>query len=111
MLIRQKMEHFKPPSAMTLTGNVSENWRKWEQRFVLYMTAAELSKKSATVQVAVLLHSLGEEALEIYNTFDIAKEAPVEVTVDTILEAFRNYCTPKKNVVFERHQFWTCIRR
>ncbi len=61
----------------------------------MYMTAAEL-------------YSLGEEALEIYNTFDIAKEAP-EVAVDTILEAFRNYCTPKKNVVFERHQFWICI--
>lgn len=74
------MEHFKPPSAMTLTGNVSENWHKWEQRFVLYMTAAELSKKSMTVQVAVLLHSLGEDALEIYNTFEIAKDKPEEVT-------------------------------
>ncbi len=60
VLIRQKMEHFKLPPAVT--GNASENWRKWEQRFV-YMTAAEL-------------YSLGEEALEIYNTFDIAKEAP-----------------------------------
>lgn len=76
---------------------------------MLYMTAAELSKKSMTVQVAVLLHSLGEDALEIYNTFEIAKEEPEEVTVDKILEAFRNYCTPKKNVVFERHQFWTCV--
>lgn len=82
---------------MTLIGNVSENWRNWEQRFVLYMTAPELSKKSGNVQEAVLLHSLGEEALEIYNTFQVAKAAQEEVTVDKILDAFRNYCTPKKH--------------
>lgn len=43
-----------------------------------------LSKKNMKVQVAILLHSLGDDAVEIYNTFEIAKEAPEEVTVDKI---------------------------
>ncbi|KAK7938918.1 hypothetical protein WMY93_002244 [Mugilogobius chulae] len=100
------MEQFRPPSPLLLTGNLSETWRRWEQRFQLYMTASGALEKDEKVKTAILLHTIGEEALEVYNTLTItpAGDAP---TMAEILKAFRDYCSPQKNVVFERHQFWS----
>lgn len=66
------------------------------------MTVSGAYGKDEKVKVAILLHALGEEALEVYNTLDLAEDK----TVGDILAAFRTYCQPKKNTVFERHQFW-----
>ncbi len=66
-----KMEMLHPPPLISLTGNVAENWRKWEQRFNLYITASALVEKSESRQITVLLHCVGEEALDIYNSLVI----------------------------------------
>ncbi|XP_063046009.1 uncharacterized protein K02A2.6-like [Engraulis encrasicolus] len=69
------MDQFKPPAPLVLTGNISENWRRWEQRFQLYMTATGADTKAEPVKTAIMLHTVGEEALEIYNTMDVFVEA------------------------------------
>ena len=61
-----KLDH---PGPLSLQGNLSENWRRWKQRFELYLTASGTSEKDASVQSATLLHIAGEDALEVYNTF------------------------------------------
>ncbi|GAA6090112.1 uncharacterized protein LOC122831395 [Tachysurus ichikawai] len=45
------MDRFKLPSPLVLTGNISENWRRWEQRFQIYMTASGAAEKEAKVQL------------------------------------------------------------
>ena len=99
------MEQFKPPSPLMLTGNVAENWRRWEQRFRLYMTASGASEKDEEIKIAILLHVVGEDTLELYNTLLVANDDKSEMTND-FLKALRDYCSPQKNV-FERHQFWS----
>lgn len=42
----------------------------------------------------------------MYNTLTIVP-AGQEVTMEEVLTAFREYCSPRKNIVFERHQFWS----
>jgi hypothetical protein len=37
-----KLPALKP---LKLDGNLAENWRPWKQRFELFMTATEASKK------------------------------------------------------------------
>ena len=100
------MEQFKPPPPLILTGNIAENWRRWEQRFQLYMTASGALDKEETVKIAILLHTVSEEALEVYNTLTIIPDGDEE-TMEEVLQAFTDYCSPQKNVVFERHQFWS----
>lgn len=100
------METLHPPPPLSLTGNVAENWRKWEQIFNLYLTASALVEKSEARQIAVLLHCIGEEALDIYNSLVIEYEDPQRKKLSEVLAAFRKYCAPRKNTVFERHQFW-----
>ena len=68
------MSLFKPPSPLNLEGNVAGNWRKWKQRIQLYMEASGSIKKPEKQQVAIFLHLIGEEALEIYNTFSLSTE-------------------------------------
>ena len=46
---RSKMDSFKPKEALSLQGIPNENWRRWIQRFDLYLTASgklEEDKKS-----------------------------------------------------------------
>ena len=51
------MDSFKPPAALSLQGNPSENWRRWIQRFDLYLTASGKIKEDEKVQCAILLHA------------------------------------------------------
>ena len=91
-----RMEPFKPPEALKL----SENWRRWVQRFDLYLTASGKNEEEEKVQCAVLLHLIGEDALEIYNNFSFASGESRE-KIDTVKQKFYNYFNPRKN---------TCIR-
>ena len=47
------------------------------------MTATEASKKSGKIQSSMLLHLIGEDALEVFNNFEVAseedKEKPAEI--------------------------------
>jgi len=56
---------FKPPSTLCLEGNVAHNWRKYKQRFQLYMEASGSMKKPEKQRVEVFLHLIGDDALEI----------------------------------------------
>lgn len=94
------------PAPLDLNGNVSDNWRKFIQRFRIYLQATEKDKKPSALQTAVFLHIAGEEAMEVYNTFTFDKEAD-RTDLELVISKFKDYCTPKKNVVFERHQFFS----
>lgn len=60
------MEKLPAPKPLRLDGNLAENWRRWKQRFELYMyiIATEANKKSAKIQSSILLHTIGEDALD-----------------------------------------------
>ena len=64
-----------PPDALDLDGsNVSDTWRKWKQNFELFSLASRLSLKDEGIQSATLLHMVGLDALEVYNTFSWENE-------------------------------------
>ena len=99
----------KPPSGLQLTGNLAENWQKFKQRFDLYSVASGLKEKSEDVQASALLHMVGEDALEVYNTFEFTTAAD-KMKVKPICEKFQEYCNPRKNVTFERYKFSTHVQ-
>ena len=101
------MEGMRPPMQMNfVTGNVADNWRRWEQQFLVYYTACELSKKAKETQVAILLHAAGPEAQEIHETFTFVNDDDKK-DYKAILAKFRTYCNPRKNVTYDRHLFWS----
>ncbi|XP_038075576.1 uncharacterized protein K02A2.6-like [Patiria miniata] len=72
------MDVLPPPSALELTGNVAENWKRFKQRFQLYIDAIGASKKDDRQQTSILLHVIGEQALDVYNTFKWDEEGDQE---------------------------------
>ena len=102
------MEQFPLPESLSLQGNIAENWRRWKQRFELYMVTSGKDSKSDEVKAATFLP--GPEALEVFNTlsFDNAGD---EKKLDKVIEKFEAYCIPRKNVTWERHAFNTRNQR
>ncbi len=77
---------------------MAENWRKWEHKFNLYLTASALVEKSESRQIAVRLHCIGEEALDIYNSLVIEYENPQRKKLSEVLAAFRTYCARERTL-------------
>ena len=99
------MNQLPPPKPLTFEGNVAENWKRWIQQFRLYLNAPGFDKKPQEQQCSTLLTVAGDKALEIFNTFGLSEEERVKVEV--VINKFEEYCTPKKNVTYERHAFNT----
>lgn len=57
----------------------------------------------------LLLHTIGQEALEVYNTLTVTTADDDDITMEDVLKTFKDCCSPQKNVVFERHQFWSHV--
>ena len=101
------MEFVKPPENFNFDEpNTPQRWARWEKQFGTYFVAAELDKKSKEVQVARLLNAAGPEAQEIHDLFSF-ENVEEEKDYKKVLEKFREYCRPKKNIVYERHKFWS----
>ena len=100
------MNEFKPPEPLIFSGNLSENWRRWEQRFDLYLAASGKVKENEKTQVAILLHLLGEEEIEIFNNFTFTAEGENKDNLSCVKGKFKNNCNPRKNTVIERYTFW-----
>lgn len=99
----------KSPSGMNLNGNLAENWSKFKQRFMLYLEATEKISKPDKLKVALLLSSMGDECIEIFNTFKLSTEDSNKF--DTVLQNFDSYFEPKKNTVIARYKFFNCVQQ
>lgn len=103
-------KNLPPPSSLSLEGNLKENFRRFKQQFEIYMSATEIAAKEDEVKTSTLLHVIGPDAIEIFNTFQWTEpgdNVDDKTKVDKVLAKFEKYCSPKKNVVFERHIFNT----
>ncbi|XP_028320256.1 zinc finger protein 836-like [Gouania willdenowi] len=98
------MEQHKAPPPLSLIGNRADNWCTWEQSFRLYIVSS--GEKDEKLKIGILLHTIGEDALEVFKTLKVTTDGD-ELTMEDVLQAFRDYCSPRKNVVFERYQFWS----
>lgn len=63
-----------------------------------------MDTKPENRQVAVLLHTIGEEALEKFNTFGLSDEDSRNLA--RVIDSFERYCTPKANESVDRHIFF-----
>ena len=91
-------------NAFNLDGNTAANWRIFKQQQGIYLTASGSEKKDDSVKIAILLNVAGEDAIDVFNTFQFSEGDGKKL--DKVLEEFKRYSNPRKNVVFERHRFW-----
>lgn len=95
--------HCNSVEPLSLSGNVANNWKKWYQSFTIYLQATGLCQASDERKIALLLHSMGPNILEIYNTFN-----PKEVgTYTYLIKQFDDYFLPRTNITYENYRFFT----
>ncbi|XP_075157939.1 uncharacterized protein LOC142231205 [Haematobia irritans] len=106
-LISQTTAAFvKPPKPLQITGNnVSTSWKSWIQQYRWFATAAELEMKSAQIQVATFMSSIGADAVNVFNSFSLGPEEKKDIKI--IEQRFEDYFAPKISVTFERYKFNT----
>ena len=97
------MENLNIPKSLSLSGDIASNWKKWRQSFELYMIASGGAAKEEKIKVALLLHVLGEEALEIYNSFDMTEAE--KASYNNTMTKFQEYCVPQSNISVESYKF------
>ncbi len=100
------MEMLNPPKPMNYGSgtNLDEQWKKFYQRFELYRQAAGATYKPEEIQVALLLHVMGEEGQEIYNSFSF-QNPEHRNNYAQVIAKFQAYFQPRKNLVLERYNF------
>lgn len=102
--VAEKMEGTgRIPEPMRFEGNLNENFKRFYQNFEFYLTATEKDTKSDKVKIAILLNTIGNEGVEIFNTFRIPVDEIGKYNV--VVEEFQRYCAPRKNRTYERFVF------
>ena len=95
-----------PPQPLEIHDqNAAEKWKKFQLAWSSYSLATELNKKSEKIQVATLLTVIGEEARDVFSTFNDWTDEGDSEKIQQVLEKFGEYCEPRKNIPFERYKF------
>ncbi|KAK9685286.1 hypothetical protein QE152_g38158 [Popillia japonica] len=104
------MEYVKQPREMSMDGDLGLNWKKFKARFEIYIKATGINNKGTEEnRIACLLHCMGEDAQEIFETFELSEQK--KESYKEVVKAFEDYFVPKSNPSVERHKFNTRIQR
>ena len=96
-----------PPDPLQLSsGNVSQNCKRFKQKWSNYDLAIGTARKEDPIRVATFLTVIGDEALDVYNAFTWDSDED-KVKMDKVLEHFEQYCEPRKNTIYERYLFFS----
>jgi RNase H-like domain found in reverse transcriptase/Reverse transcriptase (RNA-dependent DNA polymerase)/Integrase zinc binding domain len=99
------MSAFRAPPCLALDGNVAENWRRFRQSFEIFLKASGKEDEKEDIKVAMFLNLIGQDALDVYNTFVFSKDE--QHKLQGVMRHFELYCNPRKNLVFEQSKFFT----
>lgn len=59
--------------------------------------------------MAILLNIVGEDDVELYNTFNLQEAERNKL--DRVPQCFKEYCVPKKSIVYETFKFFTKMQQ
>ena len=103
------MNEIRGPGELNFEStNLSEAWAKWKRSMQYYLVAT-CKDKSEDEKVAVFMCTIGRRGQDIRETFEFEMDKDGEdiVTVRMLFQKFEQYCTPRKNLIVERHRFLT----
>ena len=101
------MECLKAPKPLNLdtSQNLAELWKTWKEAFIIFLQATESTEKPDVVKSSILLHCIGKQCKEIYDTFEFAEGEGMQF--NGIIEKFDNHFKPRKNLTYMRFSFFT----
>ena len=100
----------KPPSPLVMDSKLTDNWKLFKQRWEIYSVIANLQQMTEKYRVNLLLHTLGESALKVYNGFQFPDGNDAR-TEQQIKDAFDSFAVGQINETYERYVFNSRIQR
>lgn len=82
------MDKLSPPTPMQLIGNLADNWKRFKQRFNIYLAASGAGGNDEKLKASIFLHVIGEDALDIYNSFQLDE---ANLTLNVLMAKFEDY--------------------
>ncbi|KAH0820932.1 hypothetical protein GEV33_001859 [Tenebrio molitor] len=92
-------------SPLQINGNTTDNWKRWIQKFDIYATATELISKPENIHCAQLFYHLGEDCIEVYNSFEFKDGEKDKYNI--LKKKFEDYFVPKKNLTYCRYKVFS----
>ena len=80
-------------------GNVSENWKKFKQKYTNHKIATGTTTKESATRVATLLTVIANDAVDVFNTLPWDAEGD-DKKIDKIIKKLEEICEPRKNVSY-----------
>jgi len=100
------MESFRPPPTLQLnSSNLESEWQSFEKKFRWFLIAIGADKKPDATKLTMLLTTVGDDAVKIFEAFTYIEGESAERFED-VIRKFKEYCTPMRNVVYEHFLFW-----
>ena len=81
-----------------------DNWKLFKQKWSNYAILTGVNTQPREYQVALLLHTLGDEALKIYNGLQF-HTPETDRTVAEITGAFDKFAVGERNETYKRYIF------
>lgn len=85
-------------------SNMCVAWKSWKTQFKVFMRASNLEQQTEQRKVALLLHHLGPECLQVFESFDVDMD---KIKYEDLVKKLDDYFIPKANVAMERHKFFS----
>ena len=85
------------------SGDISTRWRKWVSKFRNLMVALDINNDAR--QKALLLHYVGDETNDIFDTLTVEVAADGETNTDKAIQTLTNHFEPKQNIEFAIYKF------
>lgn len=105
MTIYETMDVFNKPPELSFDGNMAQNWKKFMAKFDNYIVCSGKTERTDEEKVAYLMNFIGDEALELFETFGIT--ASERKKLKSVTDAFAQNFEQKMNVLYERFKFYT----
>ncbi len=102
--VMRPVSGIKPPTPLCLDTNIAETWKIFKQKWLNYSVLIKLTDYTRDYQVALLLNTLGDDALRVYNGFQFNTDENVR-TVQEILNKFEAFAVGAVNETYERYMF------
>ena len=89
-------------------GECGRKLEKMETMVESLCKCKEASEKDKVTQCAIFLQTIGDEALEVYNTLTFTETE--QDKIELLIQKFEIYRTPKKNTTYEQYVCNTCAQ-
>ena len=98
------MDSFRPPAPLRLdSANLEAEWTSFEKKFKWFLVAIGADKKPDATKLAMLLTTVGDDAVKVFEAFTYAEGEVAEqfdVVVRKFKERVRRYAIQSTNVIF-----------